>query len=88
MQAAADDRSPAQIETAMHFLADLLAEGAVEHSEAEEEAEVEKIAGRTLRRACEKLGVEKRKQRGVMAGKWYWRLPDKGHPWPWEVLHE
>jgi len=85
MQAAADDRSPAQIESAMHFLTDLLSSGAVENSEVDEAAEVEKIAARTLRRASEKLGVEKRKEKGVMAGKWYWRLPNMGHPWPWEV---
>jgi len=84
MQAAADDRSPAQIESAMHFLTDLLSEGAVENGEVDEAAEVERIATRTLRRAAEKLGVEKRKQKGVKDGKWYWRLP-KGDPWPWEV---
>jgi len=85
MQAAADDRSPAQIESAMHFLTDLLSEGAVENGEVDEAAEVERIATRTLRRAAEKLGVEKRKQKGVKDGKWYWRLPNKGDPWPWEV---
>jgi len=85
MQAAADDRSPAQIESAMHFLTDLLSEGAVENGEVNEAAEVERIAARTLRRAAEKLGVEKRKQKGAMTGKWYWRLPNTGHPWPWEV---
>jgi hypothetical protein len=85
MQAAADDRSPAQIESAMHFLTDLLSEGAVEHGEVNEAAEVERIAARTLRRASDKLGVEKRKQKGAMTGKWYWRLPNTGHPWPWEV---
>jgi hypothetical protein len=85
MQAAADDRSPGQIEAAVHFLEDLLSEGAVENSEVEEAAEVEKIAERTLRRASTKLEIEKRKQKGIKDGKWYWRLPNKGHPWPWEV---
>jgi putative DNA primase/helicase len=85
MQAAADDRSPGQIEAAVHFLDDLLTEGAVENSEVEEAAEIEKIAERTLRRAGTKLAIEKRKQKGVKDGKWYWRLPNKGHPWPWEV---
>jgi len=85
MQAAADDRSPAQIESAMRFLTDLLSEGAVEHGEVNEAAEVERIAARTLRRASDKLGVEKRKQKGAMTGKWYWRLPNTAHPWPWEV---
>ena len=85
MAAAADDRSPAQVESAMAFLADLLSEGAVENGEVDEAAEVERIAMRTLRRAADKLGVEKRKQKGVMAGKWYWRLPNTGHPWPWDV---
>jgi len=88
MQAAAVDRSPAQIESAMHFLTDLLSEGAVENGEVDEAAEVEKIATRTLRRAAEKLGVEKRKQKGVKDGKWYWRLPNKGDPWPWDVPQE
>jgi hypothetical protein len=46
---------------------------------------VERIATRTLRRAAEKLGVEKRKEKGVKDGKWYWRLPNKGDPWPWDV---
>jgi hypothetical protein len=85
MQAAADDRSPAQIESAMHFLTDLLSEGAVEHSEVDEAAEVEKLSNATLRRASERLGIEKRKQKGVKDGKWYWRLPNRGDPWPWEV---
>jgi hypothetical protein len=85
MQAAADNRSPAQIETAMHFLNDLLTEGAVEHGEVEEAAEVEKISNATLRRAAERLKIQKSKQRGVKDGKWYWRLPDKDHHWPWEV---
>jgi hypothetical protein len=85
MQAAADDRSPGQIEAAVHFLEDLLSEGAVENSEVEEAAEVEKIAERTLRRASTKLEIEKRKQKGIKDGKWYWRLPNKGYPWPWEV---
>jgi putative DNA primase/helicase len=88
MQAAADDRSPAQIETAMHFLADLLCEGAVEHSEVNEAAEVQRISNATLRRAADKLSIQKSKQKGVKDGKWYWRLPDKGHPWPWEVRRD
>jgi hypothetical protein len=84
MQAAADDRSPAQIETAMHFLSDLLAEGAVEHSEVNKATEIQQISNATLRRAAERLSIQKSKERGVKDGKWYWRLPDKGHPWPWE----
>jgi putative DNA primase/helicase len=85
MMAAADNRSPGQVEATTHFLTDLLSEGAIEHNEVNEAAEVAKISVATLRRACEKLRVEKRKQKGVQDGKWYWRLPDKGHPWPWEV---
>jgi putative DNA primase/helicase len=85
MQAAADDRSPAQIESAMHFLTDLLSEGAVESGEVAEASEVENFSRATLRRASERLRIEKRKEKGVKDGDWYWRLPDKGHPWPWEV---
>jgi hypothetical protein len=85
MQAAADDRSPAQVESAVAFLTDLLSEGAVESGEVDEATEVEKFSRATLRRASDKLRIEKRKGRGVKDGKWYWRLPDKGHPWPWEV---
>ena len=84
MQAAADNRSPAQIEKATALLADLLSEGAIEHGEVEEAAEVEKISVATLRRACDRLKIEKRKEKGKKDGKWYWRLPDKGHCWPWE----
>jgi len=62
----------------------LLSEGAIEHGEVEEAAEVEKISVATLRRACDRLKIEKRKEKGKKDGKWYWRLPDKGHCWPWE----
>ena len=85
MQAAAENRSPAQIETAIGLLTDLLDGGAVEHSEIEEAAEVHKLTNATLRRAADKLQVEKAKQRRVKDGKWYWRLPNRNHPWPWEV---
>jgi hypothetical protein len=85
MQAAADDRSPAQVESAMHFLSDLLSEGAVESDEVAKASEVENLSRATLRRASERLRIEKRKEKGVKDGDWYWRLPDKGHPWPWEV---
>jgi putative DNA primase/helicase len=85
MQAAADDRSPAQVESAMRFLGDLLSEGAVESGEVAKASEVESFSRATLRRASEKLRIEKRKEKGVKDGDWYWRLPDKGHPWPWEV---
>jgi AAA domain-containing protein/bifunctional DNA primase/polymerase-like protein len=85
MQAAAENRSPAQIETAIGLLTDLLDGGAVEHSEIEEAAEVHKLTNATLRRAADKLEIEKAKQRRVKDGKWYWRLPNRNHPWPWEV---
>jgi hypothetical protein len=85
MQAAADNRSPAQIESAMSFLSDLLSEGAVEHREVEEAAEVAKISDATLRRASERLQIEKRKQPRVRDGKWYWKLRDGGHLWPWDA---
>ena len=83
MQAAADDRAPAQKEKAVAFLSDLLSEGPVEHGEVEEAANVEKISWATMRRAREHLGIQKAKQKGTKDGKWYWRL-SQAQPWPWE----
>jgi hypothetical protein len=85
MQAAAENRSPGQLESAISFLNDLLAEGAVEHADVQERAEVYKISDATLRRASGKLKIEKSKQPRIKDGPWYWRLPNRGHRWPWEV---
>jgi putative DNA primase/helicase len=85
MQAAAENRSPVQIESAMELLTDLLSEGAVNSDEIKKAAEAHQITAITLRRARERVAVEMRKESGSLHGKWYWRLPNRDHPWPWDV---
>jgi putative DNA primase/helicase len=81
MQAAADNKSPGQLDDAKTFLAELLDEGPV----AEKLAEREDISKRTLRRAKKRLSIETAKERGCDPGRgvWFWRLPGR-HKWPWD----
>jgi hypothetical protein len=85
MQAAADNKSPGQLDDAKTFLSELLENGPVAEKLIQEAAEHEDIAKRTLRRAKKRLSIETAKERGCDPGRgsWYWRLPGR-HKWPWD----
>ena len=83
MQAAADNKSPGELDRAKRFLRELLGAGPVKAEELKDAAEANDVTAATLRRA--KKGVaETGKERGRIGGEWYWRLKDVGHKWPWE----
>lgn len=83
MQAAAENRSPGAVDAAKNFLFELLENGAMEKRLVEEAADAKMIVQRTLRRAHDLLKVESAKER-KKNGLWFWRLPERGHKWPWE----
>jgi putative DNA primase/helicase len=86
MQAAADNKSPGAAEAAKSLLLELLADGPVEKKQIEEAAEAHMISATTLRRAREALKVETKKEPRRRDGAWFWRLPEKCQPWPWEAI--
>jgi putative DNA primase/helicase len=83
MQAAADTRSPATLDGAVKFLADILAKGPVLKSEIMEAAEANGISERTLFRAKAQLKVEAEKETNKPYGKWSWRFPREATPRHW-----
>lgn len=77
IKAAEGNKSKVKIKEAMTFLKEQLADGPVAVSELFRVAEEWEIAEKTLRRACDKLGVVKDKDKANFHGGWAWSLP--GH---------
>ncbi len=77
---AEDSESKSVLDSAIDFLKDELADGAVEVKQVERDADAAGINSRTLRRARESMGVEVKRQsepgskRG--SGRWLWQLPE------------
>jgi putative DNA primase/helicase len=68
------------LEEAKRFLADLLADGPLTANEIKRDADSAGYSWRTIHRAADKLGVEKRKEGGTFGGRgavWRWYLPNK-----------
>jgi putative DNA primase/helicase len=83
MQAAAQHKSPGAFDSAKNLLIELLGEGPTDRKTIDEAADANGVSDATLKRAKTSLGIEVSKERSK-TGRWFWRLPDKGHPWPWE----
>jgi putative DNA primase/helicase len=69
------------VEQAKRFLADLLADGPLTANQIKREADSAGHSWRTIHRAADKLGVEKRKEGGTFGGRgavWRWYLPTQG----------
>lgn len=67
-----------ELESAKRFLADLLSDGPLPAKTIKADADGAGFAWRTLHRAADALGVEKRKEGGAFGGKgavWMWYLP-------------
>jgi len=77
LQAASENKSPAAVDEAKHFLLDMLANGPVAKKEIEDAAEGSEISLATLRRAKRILRVIAEKDRVTPKGSWFWRLPPK-----------
>jgi hypothetical protein len=74
MQAASNNRTPAALDDAKKFLADLLASGPVTTNEIKDAAAGNGISWRTVERAKAELKVVAKK--GSLEGGWAWNLPD------------
>ena len=77
LQAASENKSPAAVDEAKHFLLDMLANGPVAVKDIEDAAEGCGISMTTLRRAKSILKVIAEKDRDTPKGSWFWRLPPK-----------
>jgi putative DNA primase/helicase len=84
MQAAAENKSPSEIDRTKDLLAEMLAQGAVQQQTIEDRAHAELITIATLRRAKRKLDIKSAKDHTTRDAPWYWKLPDSTHCWPWE----
>jgi hypothetical protein len=60
---------------AEEWLEGLLSGGPMKQADVEQAIEGSFHTTRTVRRAADKLGVIKEKEKGKMDGKWLWRLP-------------
>lgn len=75
---AVDDDEGAAVAGAMAFLRGLLEDGPMTANEIKRDADAAGYSWRTVHRAADRLGVEKRKEGGSFGGRgavWRWRLP-------------
>jgi putative DNA primase/helicase len=87
MQAAAEHKSPGAFDSAKNLLIELLGDGPIDRKTIDEAADANGVSDATLKRAKTSLAIEVSKERSK-TGRWFWRLPNKGHQWPWEVEGE
>lgn len=75
---APDERTKSQVDEAVDFFRDALADGPRLVKEVKQEAKDADIAAATLRRARERLGIRASRER--FDGDWTWALPDRDAP--------
>jgi RecA-family ATPase len=81
MQAEADGgQSDYAQKEARKFLVERLSSGAVKYADLLEDAKLNGISERTLRRAKRKLGIQVRKEKKI-DGNWLWELPPPAKSW-------
>lgn len=66
---------PTELDEAADWLSKQLVGGVVAQKTIQQDAKANGFSARTLRRASDKLGVVKEKERGVEHGQWFWSLP-------------
>jgi len=69
---------------AEEFLTEELMGGPAEQSAINKNADDAGISAATLRRAKKSLQIESQKEKRI-GGRWFWRLPNRGHGWPWDA---
>lgn len=84
-EAMADDGDGGTLADAIGFLRGLLEDGPLPASEIRRDADAAGHSWRTIHRAADRLGVEKRKEGGGFGGRgavWRWYLPAEAHKMP------